>query len=103
MIRRPPRSTLFPYTTLFRSLSCLLLDDESLPPARRDAAAEHLSGNARAELALRRRFQCAPCAGGASVRATLPLRSGTERAPPIRARPLHRPEPGASRHLRSAT
>src|SRR5260370_15927416 len=23
MIRRPPRSTLFPYTTLFRSLSCL--------------------------------------------------------------------------------
>src|SRR5260370_22963570 len=23
MIRRPPRSTLFPYTTLFRSFSCL--------------------------------------------------------------------------------
>src|SRR5258708_30571175 len=27
MIRRPPRSTLFPYTTLFRSAHCL-------PPAR---------------------------------------------------------------------
>src|SRR3712207_8580901 len=27
MIRRPPRSTLFPYTTLFRSLAeCLLVD-----------------------------------------------------------------------------
>src|SRR5258705_42932 len=25
MIRRPPRSTLFPYTTLFRSALCLLL------------------------------------------------------------------------------
>src|SRR5256885_7610827 len=25
MIRRPPRSTLFPYTTLFRSLLCNLL------------------------------------------------------------------------------
>src|SRR3712207_8007556 len=25
MIRRPPRSTLFPYTTLFRSCSCALL------------------------------------------------------------------------------
>src|SRR3989441_3185369 len=25
MIRRPPRSTLFPYTTLFRSVSTLLL------------------------------------------------------------------------------
>src|SRR3712207_7199602 len=24
MIRRPPRSTLFPYTTLFRSICCLL-------------------------------------------------------------------------------
>src|SRR5258708_18159889 len=27
MIRRPPRSTLFPYTTLFRSLSCIELLD----------------------------------------------------------------------------
>src|SRR2546430_8267176 len=26
MIRRPPRSTLFPYTTLFRSLLVILLD-----------------------------------------------------------------------------
>src|SRR5689334_24534841 len=33
MIRRPPRSTLFPYTTLFRS--------------RRDAAARHARGLAR--------------------------------------------------------
>src|SRR2546425_11456693 len=34
MIRRPPRSTLFPYTTLFRSL---------LPPPRTIAAIEMLS------------------------------------------------------------
>src|SRR2546426_6137622 len=27
MIRRPPRSTLFPYTTLFRSLTTLFLQD----------------------------------------------------------------------------
>src|SRR5713226_1745703 len=27
MIRRPPRSTLFPYTTLFRSSDILLLDE----------------------------------------------------------------------------
>src|SRR3712207_7353142 len=27
MIRRPPRSTLFPYTTLFRSTQCTLLLD----------------------------------------------------------------------------
>src|SRR2546422_6513712 len=31
MIRRPPRSTLFPYTTLFRSEVKQLLEDDSLP------------------------------------------------------------------------
>src|SRR5258708_31037182 len=30
MIRRPPRSTLFPYTTLFRSLLGIQLDDQLL-------------------------------------------------------------------------
>src|SRR3954465_4522213 len=34
MIRRPPRSTLFPYTTLFRSRS----EDCSLPPSAKDGA-----------------------------------------------------------------
>src|SRR2546427_8005054 len=34
MIRRPPRSTLFPYTTLFRSLPSLVVDY--------DRAARHL-------------------------------------------------------------
>src|SRR5256885_11769136 len=32
MIRRPPRSTLFPYTTLFRS--CILLNDSSFSQRR---------------------------------------------------------------------
>src|SRR2546422_7281740 len=40
MIRRPPRSTLFPYTTLFRS--------RSLPPK---TAASHRRGRARAPTA----------------------------------------------------
>src|SRR2546430_7206226 len=30
MIRRPPRSTLFPYTTLFRSLQAQLVQSEKL-------------------------------------------------------------------------
>src|SRR2546422_2510889 len=36
MIRRPPRSTLFPYTTLFRSLAAILDDRAGLrrPDAR---------------------------------------------------------------------
>src|SRR5256885_10507784 len=37
MIRRPPRSTLFPYTTLFRSPSTSLTDDDAT--GERSAAA----------------------------------------------------------------
>src|SRR5256885_9678113 len=36
MIRRPPRSTLFPYTTLFRSLSRGRGVREPVPPRARD-------------------------------------------------------------------
>src|SRR3989442_2938920 len=32
MIRRPPRSTLFPYTTLFRSERCLEPDERQAEP-----------------------------------------------------------------------
>src|SRR2546430_5580428 len=46
MIRRPPRSTLFPYTTLFRSLAIPAAgrsgrdrDDEVLPPSPSGASA----------------------------------------------------------------
>src|SRR5258705_3220261 len=35
MIRRPPRSTLFPYTTLFRSLLHLRREPQSVTQARR--------------------------------------------------------------------
>src|SRR2546429_4071416 len=48
MIRRPPRSTLFPYTTLFRSLSLI---DALL--ARGDLGNYHLAHAARADLCRR--------------------------------------------------
>src|SRR2546427_9186659 len=41
MIRRPPRSTLFPYTTLFRSLDAIFLQ---LPVDRRLPDSEQLRG-----------------------------------------------------------
>src|SRR2546427_5867291 len=46
MIRRPPRSTLFPYTTLFRSMEHEQLEQRELFRAQRDrpAAAPHLAG-----------------------------------------------------------
>src|SRR5689334_24826159 len=41
MIRRPPRSTLFPYTTLFRSLLQVLVGDRPIgDPARQVGMAE---------------------------------------------------------------
>src|SRR3712207_6963783 len=47
MIRRPPRSTLFPYTTLFRSARCEAVgarlvqrERDRLPSRQRPAAAE---------------------------------------------------------------
>src|SRR2546422_8456177 len=46
MIRRPPRSTLFPYTTLFRSQFRLLLEFDKL--GRRATYAQAWEINARA-------------------------------------------------------
>src|SRR5690348_17679665 len=36
MIRRPPRSTLFPYTTLFRSISRVLNNDPNVSESMRE-------------------------------------------------------------------
>src|SRR2546428_9134259 len=50
MIRRPPRSTLFPYTTLFRSPFRELVQRERLPTGlgeRRHLAGKHRAGHAR--------------------------------------------------------
>src|SRR2546422_6546583 len=47
MIRRPPRSTLFPYTTLFRSLAGMV----ELEPRDALAVGEEGRGGERAELA----------------------------------------------------
>src|SRR2546429_5348004 len=47
MIRRPPRSTLFPYTTLFRSLLRRCVDAQAPQPRQRSASTT--SENARSE------------------------------------------------------
>src|SRR2546430_12202492 len=55
MIRRPPRSTLFPYTTLFRSLVALAVAAVRFGPARsaierrRRSPLEHVEALARSE------------------------------------------------------
>src|SRR2546422_5596615 len=44
MIRRPPRSTLFPYTTLFRSLRDRDHEETEAHPAEPDAPPAHADG-----------------------------------------------------------
>src|SRR3712207_7484552 len=47
MIRRPPRSTLFPYTTLFRSLDQRVGDDRALAVEHRAADPDRALGAGR--------------------------------------------------------
>src|SRR2546421_8079155 len=42
MIRRPPRSTLFPYTTLFRSRHLVLVDEAGAAADERDLVSQQL-------------------------------------------------------------
>src|SRR5256884_7345838 len=65
MIRRPPRSTLFPYTTLFRSLLALQRAEEAIPLLKRAAIHDPKSlavhkSLARADLAAGRVMDAIP-------------------------------------------
>src|SRR3712207_8664903 len=63
MIRRPPRSTLFPYTTLFRSRA----NREALSRALALLAAHAGCTLADGNLALGREIECLPRADGKSA------------------------------------
>src|SRR2546422_6237891 len=56
MIRRPPRSTLFPYTTLFRSITTMpIFGSAAAQPERisgRTASMAHVMGLSRARTAI---------------------------------------------------
>src|SRR3712207_7741136 len=49
MIRRPPRSTLFPYTTLFRSTGVVVSEDTFGPVADNAAGIAEMSGEFHGE------------------------------------------------------
>src|SRR5260370_11224015 len=63
MIRRPPRSTLFPYTTLFRSALCALSAGAFAAVPRRGVVAPLARGRASACRQAACRLHC-PCRGG---------------------------------------
>src|SRR2546427_2898742 len=52
MIRRPPRSTLFPYTTLFRSQVRAVLPETHMHVHARPVVAEHRLGHERGRVAV---------------------------------------------------
>src|SRR5215208_7887357 len=59
MIRRPPRSTLFPYTTLFRSVRVELVPWQSLQRSEyKSRLVEHRSEEHTSELQSRRHLVC---------------------------------------------
>src|SRR2546430_12186578 len=71
MIRRPPRSTLFPYTTLFRSLRwpCAPCGERGREDLRR------IRASARASKARRRDRSCGPICAARSEEHTSELQS----------------------------
>src|SRR3989442_4116559 len=99
MIRRPPRSTLFPYTTLFRSLHLrvpyLLIrtpeDGTRAEQDRRPRRAELLDGLARPGCPDGRRAPRRQVTGPEGVRGLLALRPGAGQGRPGGA-VLHAPE-----------
>src|SRR2546430_9231747 len=60
MIRRPPRSTLFPYTTLFRSRAIELAPDLSKAHSHVGSALDYLNRLTEARQAFARAAQLAP-------------------------------------------
>src|SRR3712207_8198253 len=73
MIRRPPRSTLFPYTTLFRSVGLAVGEVHVDEDAGRDADLQDLADDARAMM-----LGALPAQGIAAARA-IGLREGEDR------------------------
>src|SRR2546430_12734908 len=71
MIRRPPRSTLFPYTTLFRSLARKLRRDAAFEPAALDRGKAVLMAAIRREAEPKRRPTIVPQVPYQDIRAAL--------------------------------
>src|SRR5258708_11513398 len=76
MIRRPPRSTLFPYTTLFRSTQVTRNRRRDLPPHARDCGRDPvLEQERQARDRVLRRIAALPTGGARSEEHTSELQS----------------------------
>src|SRR2546429_1498475 len=82
MIRRPPRSTLFPYTTLFRSL---FMAAQSGRPEAREILGKIARGQSNPELQ-RKAVEYLGLFGGAEARKTLADVRSEEHTPELQSR-----------------
>src|SRR2546422_11221381 len=94
MIRRPPRSTLFPYTTLFRSLATVEARARELEAKARELADRQTAQHDDAARLERRGGGGAAGGGGGGGRARPPGRGGGGRG---RAHPPAAPETGGEK------
>src|SRR5207253_9447658 len=83
------------------ALSCLLPDEQSLPPARRDASRKHCRGHASSERHFCTDVQPMASAVRPRLRKAIPLGCPGKGKPPSRAVPLHRSESRPGRDLRA--
>src|SRR2546425_13209923 len=98
MIRRPPRSTLFPYTTLFRSIR-EARSQQLVPPAE-IAGKDHWTPEPPVRLELLERQECLERRHANRVRHELAEAVGRERLAPHQQHLLHRCKPGDGSELR---
>src|SRR3712207_7263788 len=75
MIRRPPRSTLFPYTTLFRSTEHVVAGDAVLEAAQAAGAGGDVAAHGRDRAAARVGREQQPLPGSRSEEHTSELQS----------------------------
>src|SRR3989442_11901958 len=106
MIRRPPRSTLFPYTTLFRSVSGAEFDPRDKYRGRRFPRSGpsnlNLSARAAGGACCGKTIGPPPAVGGAPARAAPHLRATVSHPLPRAARTSCCPEEGKPRACRRA-
>src|SRR5260221_4875096 len=99
MIRRPPRSTLFPYTTLFRSVRLSMRRACSLPGVRTGRDDGCITGRGAVFCCLVMSFLASLAGGVTTLRKEIATRRPGEPQGPRREEPTHysNAQPGGSR------
>src|SRR2546430_4165315 len=101
MIRRPPRSTLFPYTTLFRSMPPRVASGATFPyPVY--VVAQDAEGNVAGDYVSRSEEHTSELQSQSNLVCRLLLEKKKKKAKPTGADAKHAPRPGDRRWTKAA-